>query len=377
YIDVEITEEESWIYYKTVLVTQASDTTPYIGLGVSQWTTPTYTIQTTTDENGKEITKYFDAQGKEVTEAEASNVTPVAPTSMAYATAYRNSYVPNKAKFETDYFYKRTYSYDYKDNNYYKDSATVLDVKNYTPYDANRDKIENLVDGNFNTYIHTKGQVTEAKPLIFTVDLEKEFTANQMTIYTQNRPNGDWHYPTDFVLEGSIDGQTFFEIGKFEGVQRTNTSVIANFEETQTFRYYRLTITKSSGTYIILSEIQFAKVFEINGGHKLSLDSPEVTMKGKWEPKSMLSSFGHVYVGKKNSKVEYEFEGTRFGILSSSSLGQNFEVYIDGKKIDSIELKEDNGIVMAYISSLLEQGKHKVSIQCTGNCNIDSIVYWD
>lgn len=377
YIDVEITEEESWIYYKTVLITQASDTTPYIGLGVSQWTTPTYTIQTTTDDKGKEITKYFNAQGKEVTEAEANNVTPIAPTSMAYATAYRNSYVPIKAKFETDYFYKRTYSYDYKDNIYYKDSATLVSSENYSPWNKNDHKIENLVDGNTNTFLHTNYKASEQKPLVLTVDLGKEITANQMTMLTQYRPNGDYHCPTDFVLEGSLDGQTFFEIGKFEGVQRTNTSVIANFEETHTFRYYRLTITKSSGTYIILSEVQFAKVFEINAGHKISLDSPEVTMKGNWSLKSILSSFGHVYVGKKNAKVEYEFEGTRFGILSSSSLGQNFEVYIDGKKIDSIELKEDNGIVMAYISSLLEEGKHKVTIKCTGNASIDSIVYWD
>ncbi|MDE7106610.1 MAG: M60 family metallopeptidase [Anaeroplasmataceae bacterium] len=377
YIDVEITEEESWIYYKTVLITQANDTTPYIGLGVSQWTTPTYTIQTTTDENGKEITKYFNAQGKEVTEAEASNTTPVAPTSMAYATAYRNSYVPNKTKFESDYFYKRTYSYDYKDNVYYKDSATLVSSENYSPWNKNDHKIENIVDGNTNTFMHTNYKASEQKPLVLTVDLGKEITANQMTMLTQYRPNGDYHYPTDFVLEGSLDGENFFEIGKFEGIQRTNTSVIANFEETQTFRYYRLTITKSSGTYIILSEIQFAKIFEINGGHKLSLDSLDVTMKGKWEPKSMLSSFGHVYVGKKNSFVEYEFEGTRFGILSSSSLGHDFEVYIDGEKIDSIELKEDTGTVMTYISSLLEQGKHKVIIKCTGNANIDSIVYWD
>ena len=253
----------------------------------------------------------------------------------------------------------------------------MVSSENYSPWNKNDHKIENIVDGNTNTFMHTNYKASEQKPLVLTVDLGKEITANQMTMLTQYRPNGDYHCPTDFVLEGSLDGQTFFEIGKFEGVQRTNTSVIANFEEAQTFRYYRLTITKSSGTYIILSEIQFAKVFEINGGHKLSLDSPEITMKGKWEPKSMLSSFGHVYVGKKNSKVEYEFEGTRFGVLSSSSLGQNFEVYIDGKKIDSIELKEDNGIVMAYISSLLEQGKHKVTIKCTGNANIDSIVYWD
>ncbi len=377
YIDVEIKKEESWIYYKTILITKASDTTPYIGLGVSQWITPTYTIRTTTDENGKEITKYFDAQGKEVTEAAANNASPIAPTSIGYATAYRNSYVPNKAKFETDYFYKRTYSYDYKDNVYYKDSATLLNSVNYSPWNANNHKIENIVDGNTNTYMHTNYEASEQKPLVLTVDLGKEVTANNMTMFTQYRPNGDYHYPTDFVLEGSLDGDTFFEIGKFEGVQRTNTSVIANFKETQTFRYYRLTITKSSGTYIILSEIQFAKIFEFNGGHKTSLDSPEVTMKGKWNSKSMLSSFGHVYVGKKNSKVEYEFEGTRFGILSSSRLGYDFEVYIDGKKIDSIELKEDSGTVMTYISSFLKEGKHKVKIICTGNANIDSLVYWD
>lgn len=377
YIDIDITTSETWIYYKTVLITTASDTTPYIGVGVSQWTTPTYTIQTVTDENGKEITKYFNAQGKEVTEEEASNVTPIAPTSMGYATAYRNSYVPIKSKFESDYFYNRTYTYDYKDNIYYRDSASLVSAENYSPWNKNDHKIENIVDGNTNTFIHTNYKASEQKPLVLTVDLEKIVKANQMTMITQYRPNGDYHFPTDFVLEGSLDGENFFEIGKYEGAKRNNTSIIVNFEEEQTFRYYRLTVTKSSGSYIILSEIQFAKIFEINKGHKISLDTSEVTMKGKWEPKSMLSSFGHVYVGKKNSKVEYEFEGTRFGILSSSSLGHNFEVYIDGKKIDSIELKEDSGTVMTYISSLLEQGKHKVTIICTGNSNIDSLVYWD
>ena len=185
------------------------------------------------------------------------------------------------------------------------------------------------------------------------------------------------HYPTDFLLEGSLDGETFFEIGEFKDIKRKDTSVIVNFETEQTFRYYRVTITKSSGSYIILSEIQFAKIFEINSGHKISLDTQEAIMKGTWEPKSMLSSFGHIYVGKKNSTIEYEFEGTQFGILSSNNLGTDFEVYIDGVQIDSIELKENTGIGMAYISSLLEQGHHKVTIQCNGTANIDSLVHWD
>ncbi|MDE7212997.1 MAG: M60 family metallopeptidase, partial [Anaeroplasmataceae bacterium] len=249
YIDIEITKEETWIYYKTVLITKASDTTPYIGVGVSPWTTPTYTIQTTTDENGKEITKYYNAQGKEVTAEEANKTDPIAPTSMDYATAYRSSYVLNKAKFETDYFYTRTYSYDYKDNVYYKDSATLLGSENYSPWNANDHKVENIVDGNTNTYMHTNYKASEEKPLVLTVDLGKEITANQMTMLTQYRPNGDYHYPTDFLLEGSMDGETFFEIGDFKDIKRTNTIIIVDFEKEQTFRYYRLTITKSSGTY--------------------------------------------------------------------------------------------------------------------------------
>ena len=32
--------------------------------------------------------------------------------------------------------------------------------------------------------------------------------------------------------------------------------------------------------------------------------------------------------------------------------------------------------MMSYISTLLEEGKHTVLIKCTGNANIDSIVYW-
>ncbi|MDE5867846.1 MAG: discoidin domain-containing protein, partial [Anaeroplasmataceae bacterium] len=377
YIDIEITEEETWIYYKTVLITKASDTTPYIGVGVSAWTTPTYTIQTTTDQNGKEITKYYNAQGKEVTAEEANNTDPIAPTSMAYATAYRNSYVPIKTKFETEYFYTRTYSYDYKDNVYYKDSATLLSSENYSPWNKNDHKIENIVDGNTNTYMHTNYKASEAKPLVLTIDLGKEITANQMTMLTQYRPNGDYHCPTDFLLEGSLDGETFFEIGDFKDINRTNTSIIVNFEAEQTFRYYRLTITKSSGTYIILSEIQFAKIFEINNGTNISLDDSRVIMKGKWEPKSGLSTFGHCYIGEKNASIEYEFEGTLFGVLTSSNSSKQFEVYIDDQKIDSIEFKKvDTGVSLAYISQELLEGKHKVKIVCTDNTEIDSIVYW-
>ncbi|MCM1131191.1 MAG: M60 family metallopeptidase [Roseburia sp.] len=355
YKDYEL-ETGDWVYYKAVLLTneRTKSNLPFIGVGWGKFT-PEAPI--------------LDAEGNEIGMIPESVI-------VSYANGYRQSYEAINTPFESEYHYLREYGYDYKDNSYFKEPATLVTSANYTPYDKNRDKIENLVDGNLNTYIHTNFTPTAQKPLVFVVDLGKEFTANQMTLFTQYRPNGDYHIPTEFLLEGSLDGTDYFRIGNYQDVKRTNTSIIVNFDEEQTFRYYRLTITKAT-QYVIITEIQFANLLEINGGHHISLDSQSVTMKGKWNPESILSSFGHVYYGKKKSTIEYEFEGTRFGVLSSSKLSLDFVVYIDGKKMESIDLKEDTGIIASFISSELKEGKHKVIIECVGNANIDSIVYWD
>lgn len=86
------------------------------------------------------------------------------------------------------------------------------------------------------------------------------------------------------------------------------------------------------------------------------------------------SNYGHVFVGQNGATIDFEFEGSQLGIISSNSLGQNFEVYIDGRKAESIDLKEDKGTnKYAYISGKMENGKHAVQIKCTGEANFDSI----
>ena len=90
----------------------------------------------------------------------------------------------------------------------------------------------------------------------------------------------------------------------------------------------------------------------------------------------MSSSFGHVYVGTKGDILQFSFEGTRLGILSSIGLGRNFTVNIDGKEYKSIKLKENNEDSLCFISQVLKEGKHEVTITCTGGANIDSIVTW-
>ena len=119
------------------------------------------------------------------------------------------------------------------------------------------------------------------------------------------------------------------------------------------------------------------KTFEINGGNQYTLDNAGIEFKGRWRVEQELSSFGHVYVGKGGAKLSFDFTGTRLGILSSSEFGSKFNVYIDGKKIKSVELKDDDGAtVMAYLSEALQNGTHHVEIKCKGKANIDSIIIY-
>ena len=68
------------------------------------------------------------------------------------------------------------------------------------------------------------------------------------------------------------------------------------------------------------------------------------------------------------------FTGTRLAILSSDFYGKNFEVYIDGEKIDSIKTNKNvSPYGVSYLSTKLEDKKHSVVIKCRGEANIDSI----
>lgn len=353
YKDYEL-EADSWLYFKAVLIVKPDSTknAAFIGVGWGKFT-PAAPIL---DDDGNEI-----------------GLIPES-VKVSYASAYRESYEFSNAKFESDYFYKRTYSYSYNNNIYYQDQQTLVSSYGYTPWNANDHKLENLVDGKTNTYIHTNYTASETKPLILNLDMGKTIKANRMVLYTQSRV--DPHCPKDFTLQGSLDGENFFDIGTFKDTKLSNARVTVDFDSVE-FRYYRLTITKSTGRYLIISKIDFSNIFELPNATHISLDDARVTLKGSWNSESVLSSFGHVYLGKKNSTLEFEFEGTRFGILSSKSFKDDFEVYIDGKKVSSIDLKEvESGTYASFISDVLKEGKHTVKIKCKGKANIDSILYW-
>lgn len=383
YFDLEL-KKDSWVYFKEVLIVQSSPIISYIGLGMKQWEEPRFTIQTTTDENGNEVTKYYNHLGVEVSEAEANNTDPIPPEfsskNQPYVNAFRDSYEFSTGEFTTDYFYVREYSYNYKDNELQSDEQQLKST-NYSAagsYNINNFPTENLADGKKDTYIHTNrglGASVE-KPLQIVMDMGEAKPVNRMIIYTQYRPNGDYHTAKNFKLEGSVDGELYTVIDEFENVPRSGTATTVNFEET-TIRYYRLTITASTGSYIIIGEIEMWKIFEVNGAELLSPFEEQFKFYGKWDLEQASSNFGQVFVGSRGASVKFEFEGTRLGILASKQYASNLEVIIDGKVVGSIsELKpladQTSDIGLAYLSQELQAGKHTVVIKCKGKSCIDS-----
>jgi hypothetical protein len=149
------------------------------------------------------------------------------------------------------------------------------------------------------------------------------------------------------------------------------------FDDMYTFSYYRIVITATHKEYIALRQIIFQKyVIEIEDGDQLTPDSQNLIYIGDWTVESTYSTFGHVYVGEQGATLKFKFDGTRLGIISVEGLGTDFTVEIDGQVVDSIDLIKLSGIGASYVSEELSEGEHTVTITCTGDANIDSIVVW-
>lgn len=356
--DYDNLQAGDWIYFKAVMITAQNRPTgasqaSFFGLGLGK----------------------FEQMGGTI-EGDASDHEELEETvSVGYATGYRQSYESINRKFETEYFYTKDYDYDYIDNRQPTQKQELVTIENYTPYSSSRDKVENLVDGNVNTYIHTNASVSEKKPLICTVDLGSVVPANRMVLYTQYRGNGDYLYPVDFIIYGSCDGQEYFEIKSVTNAQRSGTTITVNFDEVN-LRYYRIKVTKDTG-YCIICKIDFMRIFELFDGSHESLDKDQFTFKGVWSVASS-GTFGHVYQGKKNAKLTFEFTGKQLAIMTKSNMPTNYKVYIDGKEAKSMTVKEDKGLsVVSFLSSELENKTHTVEIKCTGKgATFDSIVVW-
>jgi hypothetical protein len=344
YLDLDL-KGETYLYYKAVMIRYVGETrNAFMGVGWGEWTT---------DEDGNPS------------------------VSVSHVTSYRDSYENLFEEYTSDYFYTRDYTYDYSDiTTYDVGQSLITDQCVFT--EGWGHGLSNLVDGNNSTYMHTNYTPSEEHPVTIVGELDERITANQL-IFDGSHNSEKNFLPKAYKISVSNDGENWTEV-----CNETNSTlssdgwqVTAKFDDTYTFRYYKIEITETHQSYIALRGIIFQKyVIELDDGDQLSLDEDMFTLTGEWETAATYSSFGHVFVGKEGDTIEFEFEGTRLGILSSDLNSGKYKVEIDGVELDSIQLKELSTLGASYISDLLGEGTHTVRITCLETCNFDSIIVW-
>jgi hypothetical protein len=359
YKDLQL-EADSWVYFKAVLVrSYGEDRGAFMGVGWGKWTEAEGEVD-------------HDAQGNETDESVAASV------SVSYATGYRASYEKLESEeYTRDYLYKRNYSYTYSGITTYDVGQTYI-AENSTVNEGWGHKIDYLFDGDNTTYYHSGNAPTENNKFIIEAKLDSEVTANRV-VFDGSHNSENKFLPKSFKLWVSKDGTEWQLACNTTNSELSSDGwqVTAALDDMYTFSYYKVEITDTHKEYIALRKIIFQKyVVEIKDGKQITPDDDMFTYVGKWDTEAAMASFGHVYVGKKDATVEFEFEGTRLGILSVADLGTNYKVEIDGKEVSSIDLIDYSGTGASFVSEELSSGKHTVKITCLDTTNIDSIVIW-
>lgn len=278
-------------------------------------------------------------------------------------TVYNINY--QKELFETDYFYVR----DYQVSNFAistNSTSTVIST-NFMPWDSST-IIENLFDGNLSTFMHNKqyDYISESSPFEIIVDLGKIISANKIIMYGRSY---NTQTPISFKLYGGLTQDNLSLLCEYNNETLKNGyNQIGNFELAE-IRYYKLVVTKTNANYICLSNIEFN--IDISNGKLISPDDENVCYYGDWNLDYDLSMFGHSYVSK-NGRIEFEFSGAQFAILSKLDKKSKFIISIDGG--EEIIVDFDGTSELMFISNILENKNHKITVQPINEIDVVAFV---
>ncbi|MDE6867602.1 MAG: M60 family metallopeptidase [Clostridia bacterium] len=373
-----------WIYIKEVLIVKnlSANQASYIGVGLTQWTVPLYT--TTTDEDG--TTHYFNSNGQEVTAEEASNVDPIPPANGTYVNAYRNNYeFADNSSYKTDYFYTRGYNYNYAGapeiSSTWDEGVSIINC-NKQPWDSTT-AIDNLLLEGQDTFFHSgRNDTYSSGPMILELDMGKEVSANSVTFFgrtTNPATTSQQGLPKEFSIAISDDGETYTDIGSYTNPTGAAYSATVNLDGTYNFRYVKITVnsTHSNSGHFILSGINFTYTFRLTGNGANNVSPDKAAYSNGFKCIQTYSVYGHAYLGSAGDTVSLQFEGTRFAVLNTAAYGKDYEVWIDGVKVESIDVIPLTGAFgICYISERLENTTHTVEIRCTGEACFDSFAYY-
>lgn len=252
---------------------------------------------------------------------------------------------------------------------------------NFESWD-NTANIENIFDGNENTFFHNKQNqfVSDDNPYILVADMGEELYCNKITFI--GRKSGQLNLPCTFKLYAGLSQEEMNLVGEYEDLQLSNKTVSAEFEP-QKIRYYKIVVTdtKSEGTnynkYVSFAQINFELSF---AGKKYDATKLEYyqtqerngDIKTNFVSYKTMSTFGFVIKG--NGIIKYNFVGSQFGFYVKQTENAKIEISIDNQKT-ILDLTTNNTTMLAFISKELNAGTHNVQIKVlSGNIEMESIV---
>ncbi|MDE6274579.1 MAG: M60 family metallopeptidase [Clostridiales bacterium] len=377
YYEHELTASNSYVYFKVVLQVKYN-WQDFFGVGIA----------------GKQADGSFAAFG---------NASAIPASSVGiHAAALKES----SKKFETDYHFRSQYTYSYAGTEKVPTSTTTLVSANRESWD-DKQVIENLFDGNANTFYHSKGgaenYITEEKPFELVADLGAEHKVNSVTFNGYTGKIGNNGMVKSFKIYGSTDGVNYTLVTEQTDSAANKKVMTFTFDEIG-IRYYKLVVTKTdNGRYFAMNSIDFAYSVSFVKGTMVAPHDESVTYSGEWATKNVLCDFGIIYTAEAESSVEYRFTGSRVAYFAEKSEEYGtVDIYLDGKLVASdVSLSADGNadiqitetlynqfgesnvrkagaLVYVYTGDALSEGEHVLKIVGkSGSFNVDAFAYWN
>lgn len=238
---------------------------------------------------------------------------------------YQNDATVKTETFTSAEVFKREYSTAKTLTSSNSESHSLVNVN--MPNWSDNEKVENIFDGNDDTYYHNNKNnfINDNNPFVLSIDAKEENLYNSITI--TSRKNQQYNLPSTFIIYGSLDGENWFTVGSFFNLSLNKNTVTADFDDA-TFRFYKLYVTdtksqNNGNKYVTISSITLNYVFKGVERSPYELEY-YANKKTDFTALNEVSNFGTVIKG--NGKIAYATEASAIALITKQS--QNCKIRV-------------------------------------------------
>lgn len=249
----------------------------------------------------------------------------------------------------------------------YDSTNFTVTSSNFVPWDSNY-TLDNLFDGNSNTYMHTQKNVvvSETKPVDLVIDLKEAKSFNKITFV--GKGNNNKQLPTKVTISGSNDNTNFTLIGSDDELTSSGGKAYFNIPNIVSYRYVKVEVTGTNENYLALSNMIFSNSVSVNyDGYD------DLVLGGNIEEVSANALYGHVLRLNENSSVEKVFENEQDVYISMDVNSSNYKVYINSKEVTLTKLFETDGYGIYKLNKKVTSGDKLKLVVLGGYIDIEDV----